>query len=234
VTDLVRGERGRLESHCRSAFVCDTRGAVRSGWFLPLVLLAGCGGSKPAKPQTVFDPSAAAETDSADPNAVERLYKPFDLPYREGHERWIGVTVLRGGVRFSRPVHWSIREAGDDTGRPFIRYVSPRAYSFALYERDDGPGAPWDSIQDHYETDVTAVGAKFLGQRVPTATAVNQGRAYTIERKAEGKKPAVSRSREILLRGVHHIVLLQVVAEGDGLTAINGELLEILQHLEVL
>jgi hypothetical protein len=137
-------------------------------------------------------------------------------------------------VRFSRPSRWTIRDASVEPDHSYIRYVSPDAYSFAIYERSDSPGKSWPAILEHYEADLTANGAKALGQHVPVATATNQGIAYTIDRKIESKDPILSRSREFLLRGKHRIVVVQVVTQEETLARISGELLEIFRRLEVL
>jgi hypothetical protein len=184
----------------------------------------------------VFDPTAAAASVSpidvgAGTAQLEVSYPPFDRPDTSpGGSSRTGVTVLRGGVRFSRPVHWMIRDASVDPGRAYITYVSPRAYSFAIYERSDAPTDPWRDVLERYEGDIAAAGAKATGQRVPVATGTNQGRAYTVERAA----PAFSRSREYLLRSEHRIVLVQIVTQDPDLSRIGPELLEVLGGLEVL
>jgi len=147
---------------------------------------------------------------------------------------WVGVSVLRNGVRFTRPSRWQIRDASLEPGHSFVRYLSPDAYSFAIYERTDSPGKSWKDILEHYEADVTANGAKAIGQRVPMATATNQGRAYTIDRKIESKEPVLSRSREVLLRGEHRIVVVQIVTSEENLSRLSDQLLEILRRIEVL
>jgi hypothetical protein len=125
-----------------------------------------------------------------------------------------------------------IRDASDEAGHRFIRYVSPHAYSFAIYETSDAPTDSWHDILERYEVDVAAAGAKAVGRRIAVATNANQGRAYTIERKVEAMKTS-SRSREIVLRGEHRVVLVQVVTEDDGLPRIAGEVLDVLKRLEV-
>jgi hypothetical protein len=110
--------------------------------------------------------------------------------------------------------------------------VSPRGYSFAIYETSDAPTDSWHDILQRYEVDVAAAGAKAVGQRIAVATGANQGRAYTIERKVEAVQ-AKSRSREMLLRGDRKVVLVQIVTEEEGLSRISQELLEVLNHLEV-
>lgn len=201
------------------------------------VLCSGCGGAAASGASTtVFDPGGTPTAAPVDVRAspdLEQRFPALDGAVTEGGA-WVGVSILRDGVRFSRPPRWTIRDASLEPGRSFVRYVSPSAYSFAIYERSDPPGRSWNDILSHYEADVTASGAKAIGLRVPTATATNQGRAYTIDRKIESKTPILSRSREILLRGEHRIVLVQIVTSEENLARISGELLEILEHVEVL
>jgi hypothetical protein len=198
-----------------------------------LGLTAGCGGGGPAAspPRTVFDPAGqsgnAVAVGWVD---VERAYPPLDLATSPAKERMTGVSILNDSVRFSRPARWMIREASNDPGHTFVRYVSPRAYSFAVYQLSDDPSDSWQDIQQRYEVDAAAAGAKVLGQHIAVATATNQGRAYTIERKVEAAR---SRSREILVRGDHLVVLVQVVTQEDSLARIGDELLEVFKHLEV-
>jgi hypothetical protein len=203
------------------------------------VAAVACGGSSASGKgsTTVFDPSGggarALPVDVMANAQIEKPYAPLDSA-GAGDEAWRGVSVLGGDVRFSRPTHWAIRDASVEPGQQYIRYVSPHAYSFAIYERSDAPDRSWRDVLDHYENDVVANGAKALGQRVPVATPANQGRAYTIDRKIESKEPVLSRSREILLRGDHRVVLVQIVSQEENLARISGELLEILRRLEVL
>jgi hypothetical protein len=195
----------------------------------------GCGAPKSAS-TTIFDPAGAtaspAPVDIASTSGIEAPYPALDGS-AAGGGRWVGIGLLHGAVRLSRPSNWTIRDASTDEGHSFVRYVSPNAYSFAVYERDDSASESWREILEHYEADVTANGAKAIGQRVPIATGANQGRAYTIDRKIESKDPVLSRSREILLRGAHHVVLVQIVTSEETLARIAGELLEVYRHLEV-
>jgi hypothetical protein len=208
-------------------------------WSAAWVLVASaCGGAAgPPARQTVFDPTASAanaspiEVGSAGSTAqLETPYPPLDRPEGPASASWVGVSVLHGGVRLSRPSHWMIRDASVDPGHAYIEYVSPNAYSFAVYERSDAPTDLWRDVQQRYENDVATAGAKVVGRRIPIATGANQGRAYTIERKT----PLPSRSREWLLRSDHRIVLVQVVTQDQDLSRIGTELLEVLSHLEVL
>jgi hypothetical protein len=200
-----------------------------------LALCACGGGSASTSATTVFDPSGGggAPVDVTTNPDIERPYPPLDET-TAGGAGWSGVSVLRDGVRFTRPARWQIRDASLEPGHSFIRYLSPDAFSFAIYERTDSPGKSWKDILAHYEADVTANGAKAIGQRVPMATAINQGRAYTIDRKIDSKEPVLSRSREILLRGEHRIVLVQIVTSEENLSRLSDQLIEILRRIEVL
>jgi hypothetical protein len=185
--------------------------------------LWGCGGASDNAPRnrTFYDYAAR----SSSPEAFERRYPPLDLPETAPLPEYLGVMVLRDGVRFSRPKNWTIREASNAPGRAYIEYVSPRAYAFAIYERADPAGDSWPEVLKRYEEDVASVGAKMVGGRVPIATWQGQGRAYSIERNVEAtKKPLISHSREVVLRGEHRVVLVQVVHEGDDLAGIDSEL----------
>jgi hypothetical protein len=196
----------------------------------------GACGAGPAPPvrQTVFDPTAAAanaaQVEVGSGAQVETPYPQLDRAETPQAAGWIGVTVLRGGVRFARPKHWMIRDASLDPGHAYIQYISPSAYSFAIYERSDSPGDLWRDVQQRYENDVATAGAKVVGRHVPMATRANQGRAYTIERKT----PAPSRSREYLVRSPHRVVLVQVVTQEADLTRVGTEVLDVLSQLEVL
>jgi len=196
----------------------------------------GCGGAPPPPPNTIFDPSGTgpspAPVDVTTSPEIEHAYPPLDGQTAQT-EHWVGVSVLGGAIRFSRPPRWTVRDAGIESGHRFIRYVSPDAYSFAIYERPDSPGKSWRELLERYEGEVTANGAKAVGMRIPMATGANQGRAYTIDRKIESKVPVLSRSREILLRGAHHMVLVQIVTTEENLSRVASELLEILGRLEV-
>jgi hypothetical protein len=201
-------------------------------WLVAAIAATACGGAgEPPVRRTVFDPSGMAanaapvEVGSTSGPQLETPFPPLDRT-----DGWMGVSVLRDGVRFSRPTRWMIRDAGVDPGHAYIQYVSPSAYSFAVYERSDAPSDLWRDIEQRFEDDVVAAGAKVVGRNAPMATGTNQGRAYTIERKT----PAPSRSREILIRSDHRVVLVQVVSQDKDLSRMSAELLEVFANLEVL
>jgi hypothetical protein len=228
-------------------YAIPVRSLALASLALAAALASGCGGgSSDAARKTVFDPGAANTNNAVlventpgngePPSGLERPYHPLDREAVAGQAHWIGVSILHDGVRFSRPSRWLIHDAALDPGRTYLQYISPTgAYSFAFYERTDSAGDAWKDVMQRYENDVVAAGAKMTGQRVPMATDTNQGRAYTVVRKIDaGKLALASKSREILLRGPHHIVLVQVVAQDDGIDRLGSELLEVLRHIEVL
>src|SRR5580692_1826175 len=157
--ELARGARGVRRRSARR--VAEAFGIA---W---LASAAACGGgaAAAAPPGTGFDPGAVANApvDVATNANVERPSPALDEPSATGG--WIGVSVLGGGVRFSRPARWRLRDASVEPGQSFVRYLSPDAYSFAIYERSDSPGKDWKDILEHYEADVAGNGAKALGGR---------------------------------------------------------------------
>ena len=120
-------------------------------------------------------------------------------------------------------------------GQAFVQYVSPKAYSFALYERPESPDELWRNVMKRFEDDTRASGAKIVGKRIPMSTGLGQGRAYSVERSVEApKRPLMSHSREVLIRGEHRVILAQIVYEGDGLESLDDELLRVIATLEIL
>jgi len=192
-------------------------------------LVACAGTSQATRNRTFYDWSLGDGS-----AAFEREYPKLDWPSNLAHATFIGVSVLDGAVRFSRPRNWRIQSASSRPAEPFIHYVSPNAYSFAIYQRPDSPRDGWREILARYEADVAAVGARIVGQRVPMATYWGQGRAYTIERDVEASKsPLQSHSREMLIRSKNRIVLVQIVYQEPNLAAVDQELLRALETMEV-
>ena len=204
---------------------------------LPLALFAiSCGGGSAAaaKNRTFYDWAVATSGgDSA--LAFEQRYPPLDLSAAAPAPEYLGYTVLLGGVHLSRPKTWMLRDGNNSPGQAFVQYVSPKAYSFALYERPEAPSELWRDVMKRFEDDTRAAGAKITGKRIPVSTALGQGRAYTVERTVEApKRPLLSHSREMLIRGEHRIILAQIVYEGDGLESVDDELLRVIATLEIL
>jgi hypothetical protein len=198
-------------------------------------LLCGCGGPSEGatKNRTFYDWTVA--TGDAGAKEFEERYPPLDLPAQEPSPEYVGVTLLRRGIHLSKPKNWLLRDASNQPGQAYVGYISPNAYSFAIYERPEYAADPWRDMLKRFEDDTQAVGAKITGKRVPIAVGLGQGRAYSVERSVEAaKRPLTSRSREYLVRGNSRVVVVQVVYEGDDLSQVNPELLRVIDTLEVL
>lgn len=205
---------------------------LRAAYFAALAATCGaaivgswsCGGAasnEATKNRTFYDWSMG---DSA--RAFERPYPSLNWPTNTQLPRFVGVSVLQDQVYFSRPSNWRIRNASNRPGEPYIHYVSPNAYSFAIYQRRDPPGDSWQQIIDRYTADVDAEKATITGRLIPMATANGQGRAFTVERQVEAaKRPFESKSREIVLRSGNMVALVQIVHQEQNLEAVDDELL---------
>jgi hypothetical protein len=205
-------------------------------WVLPVLALGGCGGGPSAiatSNRTFYD--WAVPTESGGAKEFEERYPPLDLAQADPFPEYLGVTVLRRGIHLSKPRNWILRNASNQPGQAFVDYISPNAYSVAIYERPESPVSPWLDLMKRFEDDTQSLGAKISGQRVPVATGLGQGRAYDVTRNVEAaKSPLVSRSREYLVRGKTRVVLVQIVYEGEDLSLVNPELLRVVDTLEVL
>ena len=205
---------------------------------LPLAVgVLGCASSTPDP--RAFDDRAFYEfndgtpSGTADVSAFEEDYPPLNLKNKPPVE-YHGVTVLKH-LHLSRPTNWVLLAANNRPERRFVKYVSPNAYVFAIYELVDSPDDPWRDIMKRYEDQAKADGAEILGSRVPMSTWNAQGRAYVVKRRVKAAKgPFVSISREFLARSENRVVLVQIVHEGDNLGPLADELLRVVQTLEVL
>jgi hypothetical protein len=206
-----------------------TRAALSALGLLAMGLLACAGANEASKNRTFYDWSLGDGT-----RAFEQDYPPLDWPENSSRPDFIGVKVLDGGVRFSRPRNWIVRGASSRPAEPYIQYISPNAYAFAIYQRRDPPGDDWKEILGRYEADVKAVGARMIGQRVPMATHWGQGRAYSIVRDVESAKaPLLSHSREMVIRSKNRIVLVQIVFQEPTLANVDKELLRAVETMVV-
>jgi hypothetical protein len=202
---------------------------------LLLPCLWGCGGPSEGatKNRTFYDWAVATNASGA--KEFEERYPPLDFGAQAPSPEYVGVTVLRRGIHLSKPKNWILRDASNQPGQAYVGYISPNAYSFAIYERPESPSDPWRDMLKRYEDDTQSLGAKMTGKRVPVATGVGEGRAYSVQRNVEAaKRPLVSHSREYLVRGKSRVVVVQVVYEGDELAQVDPELLRVIDTLEVL
>lgn len=198
---------------------------------LAIAGLAACGTQRqPPANRTFYDWSLG---DSA-LFAFELPNPRLDWPRDQANADFVGVEVLRGAVRFSRPRDWLVRDASNEPGAAYVHYVSPKAYSFAIYERHARGGEVWADLLPRYEAEIKAAGGSVVGRRVPMATSMGQGRAYSIETKVPSSGGAfVSHSREMLVRGEQRLILIQVVQQEETLASVDHELLRAIGTLEV-
>lgn len=173
---------------------------------------------------------------SVDPQAFEKAHPPLDLAKQEKEKlpEYMGVAILGGTVKISRPKEWIIRNASNATGGRFVQYLSRNQYIFSVYERPDRPDDLWRDILGRYEEDVKGAGAEIVGPRVPMASWNAQGRGFVVKRQVQAAKaPLVNLCHEYLLRSPKRVVLVQIVHPEEGLAELEPELLRVLNTLEV-
>jgi hypothetical protein len=168
-------------------------------------------------------------------NEHERRYPPLDHKAQGTAPEYIGVEVLDGAVRLSRPENWVIRAASHAPGGRYVQYVSTSGYVFSVYERNELPDALWPDVQARYEKDLEDSKAELVDKAVPIATWNTQARAYLVRRRVPAAKtPFVNLSREYLARARHRIVLVQVVHPNSGLGPVSHELSRVIETLQLL
>jgi hypothetical protein len=193
---------------------------------------AGCGGSPSAPAQDqVFYLHGGGVVDKN--YSWETYFKPLDLPPTERTPRVVGVGVLTGDVRLGRPIDWYVRSADLTPHHRFISYQSPRQFIFSIYERIDSPQDTWTDVERRYESDVTSQGSQIIAGRMPVGTANTQGRVYFLRTKVPAKPEYQNNSREVLIRGEHRLMLVQVVHTGESVEPIEDELATVLKSITV-
>ncbi len=209
-------------------------GRACRGWRgtgLALALALGCAGTQqPSNNRTFYDWSLGDRA-AAD---FEQPREALDWPPEQSDPDFVGVEVLQGAVRFSRPSAWLMRNASNRPDAAYVHYISPNAYSFVIYQRPYAPGQSWRKLCASYEAELTGAGSKIVGQGIPIATSRGQGRAYSIETTFKSSAgPIVSRSRELLIHGDRRAVLVQIVHQEEDLAQDDLELLRAIGTLEV-
>lgn len=165
---------------------------------------------------------------------LEEPYPPLDGESRQGRQH-LGVEILGGVARLSRPRDWVIRRGSIRPEGRFIEYVSPRQVVVTVYERLESPREPWNVILQRYEQETQEQGARIQGRSVPFATDRNQARAFEVRRGIPaGKEPFVSYSREYLARSDRRIVLVQIVRPREDFGEAEDELLRVMRTVRVL
>jgi hypothetical protein len=191
----------------------------------------GCAGNPSATDNRTFYDWSLGDRAATE---FERPLPALDWPPQQKEPDFIGVEVLQGAVRFSRPSSWLMRNASSRPDAAYVHYVSPNAYSFVIYQRPYAPGQPWAELSASYEAELRAAGSKVVGRDIPVATSRGQGRAFSIETTFKSNAgPISSRSREMLLRGERRLVLVQVVHQEHDLAEDDLELLRAIGTLEV-
>ncbi|EYF03448.1 hypothetical protein [Chondromyces apiculatus] len=177
---------------------------------LTVAAATGCGGAPTApKQDEVFYLHGAGIIDRN--FSYETYFPPLDRALTERTPRMVGVGVLDGDVRLSRPIDWYVRSADYSPQSRFISYQSPRQFLFSIFERIDDPQDPWPDLLRRYEKDLTTQGAQIISGRTPISTANAQGRSYFVRTKVAAKPPYEAFAHEILVRSHHRILLVQVV-----------------------
>jgi hypothetical protein len=191
--------------------------------------LIGCGGgvaSVAERNRTFYD------WDTSSRELLQSFEEPFPPLDLAPHYR--GVTTLHGNVQISRPVDWVLRRAGDEAGRRYVEYMSPREYLFSIFEWPDRPDALWRDVLRTYEEADKRAHAEIVFGRIPIATWNGQGREYVVKHRVPApKEPYVNTSREFFVRNENRIVLVQIVHQGDSLAPESDELLRVVETLRL-
>ncbi|WP_394832166.1 hypothetical protein LVJ94_37185 [Pendulispora rubella] len=201
------------------------------GLLLAAVPFTGCAGGPPA---SAYDNHTFYQYDDlpgGQKNTFETAYPALD--YRDANGEYVGVAILGGTVRFSRPRNWIIRRASLTPQKRFIEYVSPNQYVFAVYERLDPAGDSWGDVLARYEEDAKTSGAEVVAGRVPVASLTAQGREYVVKRNVKASKaPYTNYSREILMRGGNRYSLVEIVHQGESVNPVVRELLRVVDTFQ--
>ena len=193
---------------------------------------SGCGGSPTAPAQDkVFYLHGSGVVDK---NATwETYFKPLDAEPSERTPRIVGVGVLNGDVRLGRPMDWYVRAADNTPQHRYISYQSPRQFLFSIYERIDSPEETWTDVERRYEADVAAEGSQILSGRMPVGTANTQGRAYLLKTKVPARPEYQNYAHEVIIRGPHRLMLVQVIHSTESTEAIEDEITAALKSITV-
>lgn len=177
--------------------------------------LAGCGGAEQApKNDDVFYLHGGGVLDVN--KSYETYFPKLDREKTLNVPRLVGVGVLQGDVRLSRPIDWTIRDADYTAEKRYISYQSPRQFVFSILERLDPPTDTWSEVEKRYEVETKELGGKIFAGRQPIGTANGQGRAYLLRSSVRGKpENFYSYATEMLIRNDKRVLLVQVVHQGE-------------------
>lgn len=172
--------------------------------------IAGCGGSPtaPERDQTFY----LHERGVIDKRySWERYFPPLDHDETKTLPRRVGVAVLDGDVRLSRPIDWYLRSADYTPEKRYISWQSPRGFVFSVYEKTDPVRVTWGDLLKRYEQSVAKNGSEILAGRIPLTTANAQGREYIVKTAIPARPDLESFAHEIVVRSPNRVLLVQVV-----------------------
>jgi hypothetical protein len=214
-----------------ASHVLSRRRALPFAAVLAAFAQVGCGGS-PNAPR--FDEVFYLHGGGLiDKNASYEVYfEKLNVDASAQLPRYVGVGILDGDVRLSRPIDWYVRGADYTPEQRFISYQSPRQFLFSIYERIDHPEDSWADVLRRFEGDLREQGAQVLASRVPVASGNAQGRSYLLKTTVAAKPPYTSYSHEILLRSERRLLLVQVV-HGEATDTIADEMTAALKSILV-
>jgi hypothetical protein len=192
---------------------------------------AGCGGS-PTAPERdqVFYLHERGVIDRR--YSWERYFPPLDRDAGGKLPRRVGVAVLDGDVRLSRPVDWYLRTADYTPERRHISYQSPRQFVFSIYERTDPTRVTWNELLKRYEESVEKNGSQIMAGRIPISTANAQGRSYLVKTPVPARPNLETFAHEILVRSPERVLLVQVV-HGESFDDSVDEMLDAVRSMLV-
>lgn len=194
-------------------------------------VLGACGGSPTAPSRDdVFYLHGGGVIDNDE--SWEIYFPKLDAAPTPRLQKFLGVGLMGGDIRMSRPIDWSVRAADYTPGHRYISYQSPRQFIFSIYERIDPTEDSWADVLKRYEKSVAEQGSDVLASRLPIATANTQGRAYLVKTRVPSKPDLLSFSHEILIRGDHRIMLVQIV-HGENIESSVDEMTAALKSLIV-
>jgi hypothetical protein len=191
----------------------------------------GCGGSPtaPARDDVFYLHGGGV----IDRNFSWEIYFPkLNAEPTERIPKLLGVGLMLGDIRMSRPADWSIRAADYTPQKRFISYQSPRQFIFSIYERVDPIEDTWPDILGRYEKDVDGQGSDILAGRIPIATANTQGRSYIVRTRLPSKPDYQAYAHEVLVRSNNRVLLVQIV-HGENIESSADEMVAALRSLTV-